>query len=242
VENYGKPPIVEAILEFQFEQEIAYERVQKASAKFSRSYPISETEFEIQGNIELGSQRVDLNQRPVGVKLSSSDRAKLTLARVKSFSIAELAPYSGWDVFLQTAKTNWEIWRKAIGSQQISRIGMRYINRIDIPNDGKGIMPSRYVTMFPPKPGFGPDQIDFYTMQVQMPVGHDSLQVTINTATVASPIPNANSLLLDLDLYTTVDIPRREDHLWEKVGAMRVQKNAVFEACITDDSRELFRQ
>ena len=242
MEPYRKPPIVEAILEFQFDQEISFERVQKASTKFASAYPTSETEFEIQGNIELGSQKSTINQRTIGVKLSSKDQSKVILARIRSVGFAELAPYSGWANFIASAKQNFSTWQKSIGNQKISRIGLRYINRIDIPNNGTGIIPAEYVTMHPPKPGIGLiNQIDFYTMQVQMPLGVDNLHVTVNTATIASPVPAANSLLLDLDLYTTVDIPRREDHLWERVEGMRTQKNATFEACITDASRELFR-
>lgn len=241
MEEYGKPPIVEAVLEFQFENEIAFERVQKAVAKFGGSYPASDTEYEIQGNFDLVGNKSSMVHKSIGIKLSSNDRSKVIIARVRSIGFAELAPYSGWKTFCKQAQANWAVWRKSVGPQRISRVGLRYINRIDIPHEAEGYVPSDYVTMYPMKPAIGLNRIDFYTMQVQLPLGVDNLHITINTATAPSPLPRASSILLDLDLYTTVDIPMREDHLWEMVDRMREQKNAAFDACITEASKKLFR-
>jgi uncharacterized protein (TIGR04255 family) len=51
---------------------------------------------------------------------------------------------------------------------------------------------------------------------------------------------NNISLLLDIDLFRTSEIPGNEDDLWRVVDSARPLKNRIFEACITNETRALF--
>jgi uncharacterized protein (TIGR04255 family) len=66
-------------------------------------------------------------------------------------------------------------------------------------------------------------------------------RVTINTGPVATPLLGYASFVLDIDVARESDIPQREDELWKLIDRMGVAKTMIFEQCITDKARELFR-
>ena len=47
------------------------------------------------------------------------------------------------------------------------------------------------------------------------------------------------SVRLDFDLFAPTDLAVDSEEVWERLDAFRVRKNEVFEACITDHTRNL---
>jgi uncharacterized protein (TIGR04255 family) len=56
----------------------------------------------------------------------------------------------------------------------------------------------------------------------------------------APPLLNHVSLLLDIDVFCTEQIPSNEAELWRMIDHAGPIKNRVFEQCITNESRKLF--
>ena len=63
--------------------------------------------------------------------------------------------------------------------------------------------------------------------------------LVLNEALMPPPDPNVVSVLLDIDLFCEEPLPDNEDGLWALFEEMRDRKNQIFEACITDKTREL---
>ena len=125
---------------------------------------------------------------------------------------------------------------------KIKRIGVRYINRIDIPfKKGNKIDVEDYLTIFPkyPEPQLL-TSFSKYTMQIIGPFSIEGFYLIINTNVVKSPLIDHFSIVLDLDLSPQGDMPQRNDKVWEMINQMREYKNNAFEMCITDKARELF--
>lgn len=61
------------------------------------------------------------------------------------------------------------------------------------------------------------------------------------TSSIADPIvPNTQAFLLDIDVFKEEDLPLSGGKLWETIDKVRAKKNRIFEACITQKTRELF--
>jgi uncharacterized protein (TIGR04255 family) len=58
---------------------------------------------------------------------------------------------------------------------------------------------------------------------------------------VPSPIFGYSSLLLDIDIIKNQDLPNSQKALNAYLDIARVKKNEIFEMCITDMSRNLFK-
>ena len=125
----------------------------------------------------------------------------------------------------------------------ISRIGVRYVNRIDVPIENEGLVEfEEYLNVFPKSPAELDAPLTAYAMQVVRPLGADDCALSLNTATVAPPLIGFASIALDLDVYREANLPRRDDEMWDIVTQFRSHKNRIFEACITDKTRALFGQ
>jgi uncharacterized protein (TIGR04255 family) len=242
--KYKRPPITEAVLEFQLERAADRKIIESAGRRLASFYKTSETEMNYQFAFDMQGppQAKVIENEWNGLKLSSEDRADVVALRKLGIATSRLAPYEGWEPFRDRARDNWEGWKKAGGLTQVKRVGLRYINRLDVPAVGAAISLEDYLNVYVHLPARPWGQISGFTLQVTRDLGEDSLKVTINSGSVVAPMVDTFSFLLDIDIYGDSDLPRREDDLWGLVEKMRIYKNEIFELCITDQSRALFGQ
>lgn len=235
---YPRAPITEAILELRFAAPFPQKTVEAAASRIAKDYFYSEAEQSINFMLEANNAKIENSWQ--GTKLSSLDRVDITIFRTSAFVCSRLAPYCGWDEFIARAAQGWAAWKKESGTNLISRIGLRYVNRIDVPIDAVGLINAEdYLTLTPRSPDFAGPMLT-YTMQMIRPLGVDDCNALMTSGTVPSPLVGFASLALDIDVYKEAGIPKRDDELWDLVGRMRNYKNTVFESCITDRARALF--
>ena len=162
------------------------------------------------------------------------------LFQPNSVAVAQLAPYPGWEVFFPRFVRDWEAWKREAGYRQIIRVGVRFINRIDIPIVSGLIEEAEYLSVYPKLPdSLGP--VTGYGVQAQLPMQDIGCNLTINSAAVPSPMLEHGSILLDLDIAKEVNPPQKDEEIFELLGRIRIKKNEIFEACITRKAKELFQ-
>jgi len=133
---YKKPPITEAVIEFRFEPPIKRDLLDEGRDHFLQRYPLGPQEtFSV--NVELGLEQPKVSQHVQGYKLIATDGSGILTMAPGTLGTSKLAPYGGWEAFVATARDNFETWKRLTGRQKVSRIGIRYINRIDIPESRK---------------------------------------------------------------------------------------------------------
>jgi uncharacterized protein (TIGR04255 family) len=159
-----------------------------------------------------------------------------------SLGTSRNAPYAGWEEFIEEARHNWSDWKRVIGWRDVSRIGLRYVNRIDLPYSQTGrAQLEEYFGFYvntPEIPGFA--ALANFAINAELPMSDKPIKLIINHAPTPSPLARTNSFLLDLDLGMEQALPTNERALWETIEGLRSLKNSVFEACITDRTRGLF--
>src|SRR5207237_2951106 len=119
----------------------------------------------------------------------------------------------------------------------ITRIGVRYINKIDIPLPAVDL--KQYLRT---APDISPDMrqgIAGFFMQLQIPQEDLKAMLYVNEALIPPPNPNVISVILDLDLFRGEDLPTNDEDLWQIFEQFRDRKNQLFEAYITDRTRRL---
>jgi len=237
--SYTKPPITEAVIEFRLKGTVSRATIEKARKAIGRSYTREEELKEIKLQFEPGTEKTQVESAFGGKRIYSEDGTDIVWVRPQGLIISRLAPYCGWDAFRTKAHTVWTKWRKIIGTQELERQGLRYINRIDIPVPESGkLRIEDYLRLTPSYPD--PDQVfHSYTIQSQVPIG--DFRLTINTGSAPPALIGHISYLLDLDVGTDEPPPISEEKQWELLDRMREHKNEVFESYVTDKTRELFR-
>lgn len=237
--RYAKPPITEAVLELRTDAALTVRDLERCRDRFKRQYEkvedITDVELLIVDNGKIGHKTTFS-----GYKLTASNAVDVLLLNAVSLATIRMAPYSCWEDLVQTAKQNFEIFTKVVGRRNVARIGARFVNRIDIPNDRlTGLRSTDYVAASVQVPKAA-GEVSAYLANIHA-TRPDGIKIVIQTGSVNPVLIDHTSLVLDIDASMDTGIPKRIDDMWEKIEVLRDAKNSVFESAITDRCRELFR-
>ena len=246
--HYDKAPIAEAVIDLRLGVAIKKRTQDKLVKKIARSYYRFETLQAIDVNIDTTGGSVRVDQALVGHRIASEDQLDLVTVQPNRLTVSRLAPYPGWEALEERAKDTWNTWRDLAGNSQINRVGVRFINRFDLPvemiaadpSKPPGVNLSDYLTIHISDPVMNHNPMDNYLLQITRDAKMPNWKHSI-TSTVINPAPLINhmSILLDIDVFRTQEIPLHPDRLWDVVSEARKIKNDIFERCITNATREL---
>jgi uncharacterized protein (TIGR04255 family) len=238
--SYAKPPVTEAVIELRSDELLDVRELERCRDRFRKTYPTVEAVNNI--SVQFDADKVTHKASLVGFKMTSADAVDVVLINSFAIGTSRLAPYPGWENLAATAKANYELLLKVVGRKRIVRIGTRFLNRIDIPNHRLGTPPSwpSFVKVIPSLPAEVASGSHAYYMNVQAS-SSTGAKIIIQTGVSNPVLLDHTSVQLDIDSYYDTEIPQRMDDVWNKLDTLRQFKNAVFENCITEATRELFR-
>lgn len=238
--HYSRAPVTEALIDIQVQlpQEVKLDILAQVYSSIQTEYPKREEVLVFQGQMIAGaSVGATASQSQIGYRAFSKDQKQILQVRLDGFTFSRLAPYDCWETFRDEAKRLWSIYQSLANPAAITRLAVRYINRLDIPLPVSDL--NNYLRTFPEVSSDLPQGLSGYFMQLQIPQEKLATMLVLNQALVPPPTPDFISILLDLDLFLERDIPKDGIELWEVVEQMHEQKNKAFEACITEHTREL---
>lgn len=221
--------------------------LKKIAGKLNKSYyPKKEESLEINFSLEYnpqdGKQASSIRPKHTGFRLSSSDQTEIAIVAPQALIIAQLAPYPGWNKFYERMESAWKIWKRIVKAQDISRIGVRYINRIDIPTDeSKNLNVMDYLSFYPNSPVFSELPMTDYHIQVTTPTPNPLWSANIASFIQQPPVlVDTISLILDIDTYNTEELPLDDKGIMSRLAEAREMKNHIFKQCITTKTEKLF--
>ncbi len=240
--HYPNAPITEAIIDLRvMPAEGADHALLKLSEdRFLIDYPQQDEIFEAVGQMAVGPRggSASVQQSPIGWKFTSGDQKRIVQSRVNGFTFSRLAPYERWASFRTEARRLWGVYFDKMNPQAVVRIAVRYINRIDLPGDSVDLR--EYFRTSPEIAPELPQQLDGYFMQLRFACPDVSGHCLMNQTIVPPARKHVVSVVLDIDLFRSQELPQHEEDIWTCFESLHVEKNAIFEACITDTARRLF--
>jgi uncharacterized protein (TIGR04255 family) len=238
-QRYPKPPITEAVFEFRFQAELSERDRARLRDRFKKRYPAIDEQQAV--DVKIGPGGVDTSSKLVGYKQTASNGCDMVMFQMANFDSIRLAPYNGWEKFIQTARDNFDEFTKVVGRLQVVRLAARFLNRIDIPLsavEGRDLALFTKLGIALPQDlsgGVGP-----YSLAVNFVESKTGVKILLQSGVVSPPLLEHLSLSVDIDAYIDTDIPTRIDALWELSDKLREAKNTVFEGIVTDEARKLF--
>lgn len=241
--KYDNPPITEAIIDLTVtpRSDLALDDLRRLSEKHFADYPKIENRIEAMGTVRVepgGSTSASAQQKQVGFKNTKDDEKLVWQTRLNGFTLSRLAPYQSWELFCREAQRLWVEYRKEVRPVEITRLAVRTINRIDIP---EGYVELR--DYFRTSPEVSPDlpqSLAGFFMQLRIQLDDIAVELLINQTIVPPPRSGMISVILDLDLFRMKDVPQDEAEIWAFYEILHDRRNLIFESCITDKTRELF--
>lgn len=237
---YGNSPIVEAVIDFRCgnPSTLSFRDIARTAQEItSLGYSEAGESILIVQRIasDGGSQRTESK---VGVVLRSADEKYIVQLQLEGFSCSRLPPYPRWEAFLVEAKRLWEIYRAAAAPEVIRRVGIRYVNRLEIGSPGiDDLRP--FLNLHPVTPwGLTTPPADFF-MQIRQPQ-EGGIMLVINESTVQNVELSKAAVILDLDGFVEAEMPV-DPEIWNLVEDLHVKVENAFEASLTNRLRELIR-
>ncbi len=244
---YSNAPITEAIIDIQVKpteatsMEALLELQASESARYPERNPLVMASVMLENPNEPGDLITQASKEQRGWAFFSPDKLQIWQARRDGFTFARLAPYQSWEPFRTEARRLWTATHPIFGTAELTRVAVRYINRLELPlpmSDFKD-----YLRTVPEVSSDLPQGLTNFFLQAQIPLDEAGVMATINQTILPPLSPEAAlttvAVLLDIDVFMAAGPSESDDHLWETFELLRERKDKVFEACITDRTREL---
>lgn len=240
--KYLNPPLIEALCEFQFTGEawdwtipgLIYQEIQQ-DFPIKRQAPT--IEFEIQTSAS------EINQRTKGgpgkMQFVRADETALVQVGPHLLAINHLRPYPHWSGFKPLILRMFDVYRRIAAPTGFKRVGVRYVNQIDIPEPEFEL-----ATYFEFGPRF-PEPLCHHQMKSvflrvdllnESEVGHLLLTLGSAPQTLEKPA----SFILDLDFVTNPTVQVSPDGVEDWIEQAHNRIETAFEACLTDELRQIF--
>lgn len=239
--KYGRPPNVETAIELVFSQHSSANAIEKASRRLSRYYENVSQENNLNYLVDVQREEIKTEKKPLGWRLTSRDQTEVLVLHNDRIIVGQLAPYSGWDMFSERVRRDYDVLKSEVGFRLPTRVGVRSINRIDVPSeDYSSAGPSQFLKFAPYALPYGNRKIDAFVLLVENGLDTSGSKAKVTLATVFPLVPGTTALLLDIDVFNDSNLPDSDAGIWQLAEKLRNYKNEIFETSITDHSRELF--
>ncbi len=248
MDPYPNPPIKEALIDIKIDPLSASELAALESLydRVRGDYPVKKARNRWESAVEFKDDKlVSSDSRdcgPDGFLFISQDEKQVVQYRLDGFMFNRLAPYprQGWPVIQGEARKLWEHYLGVVRLQRIVRIGLRYINQINIPAPDQQFELEDYFTEPPRIPKDIPQKFEHFLVRLVIPWSVGAKAVITQTR-VPSPTPDMMSFILDIDVLTENPGSLDTASVWNMLERFREFKNTIFESSLTPKTKELFR-
>ena len=240
-------PITEALLDIQVKLPAGTDLAKLATFHegLKQRYPSKQERVSWRGSIEIKAKPVahfpqSAEGGPDGYLFTAVDGRQVVQTRLDGFTFSRLKPYEKWETLRDEARELWQHYVRIASPEAVTRIALRYINRIEIP------LPMRdfkdYILTTPEIAPDLPQGLESFFMRLVIP-DPQSQAVTIVTETM-EPIGESSDRLpwiLDIDVFRVAVFNPQDQAMWESFEHLRILKNDIFFKSITPKAKELFQ-
>lgn len=239
------PPISEALIDIKVKlpKSFKIEILRAAPERLTNNYPEIEKQKFFLGihKISDGKHHAITEEEGLnGFFYKSNDKKDIVQFRRDGFTYNRLHPYTNWDYLIQRAKQTYPIYKEIAKPEAIARLAVRYINHIKIPLPVDDL--SEYFSDPPNIPDELPQNVLNFLNRVGLNGFDDNIRANI-TQILKSETHDIKSqivMLLDIDVYKTINARIEGDEIWEYFEKFREIKNKIFFKYITEKTVELF--
>jgi uncharacterized protein (TIGR04255 family) len=233
------PPIVEATIGINVAllPESALDQFDALSSEmgnmgYGASKPVTAHKFQVNFNVDAPS--VETQGSKLGLRFDGNSYT----AQFKrdGFLFSRLGAYENWETFTGEAKRVWEPYSQAIGPAEFTEFGVRYINKIYVP-DGHAL--DRYLRVYPLLSETFPQQISESFMRLGFSMKDPEGRFVHQHILIPPERDGHSTVLLDNDFRFSA-IGLTPSAIWERLEKVRKIKDQYFFALITNELRDSF--
>jgi uncharacterized protein (TIGR04255 family) len=240
--RYRRPPVLEAIIDIRAELPEGTDLTQLGalhSGEVSR-YPTRDEIVQGTLTVQVGpALSGTAAQQAFGYRLFSPQKDRVVQVRLDGFACSKLQPYDSWERNRDEARRLWSKYVECARPKSVTRIAVRYINRVRLPAMVNDL--TEYFRVRPEIASDMPHLVSGFAMRLDIPQPDlQGAMLRLNQGSVPDQNAGRMAFLLDLDLFQAVQLPPTGPELWKALEVLHNRENLLFEHCITDRTRALF--
>jgi len=246
--KYNNSPIIESICEFKFTEDTNWDITVPGlifeDVKMEYLYKEQRTTQEI----SIAPTTSGSNKAKGQIKRSDfavfykEDKKSLIQIGPRILSISRLKPYQTWNDFKSQIGYAFEKLSGRVELNGVQRIGLRYINMIDIPMKENKVEEDNF---FEFRPYYGPKlpqlHADFAVGSI-FPFHNERDLCKVDLRTALPEVKDSLSFLLSIDYFLAEprSIPANKSVEWVEEAHTEIE--TLFEGCILPPLREIFEE
>lgn len=241
---FPNAPITEAILDIRVDlpEDVTLAKLGTFHDYVMDRFPEKQERISFTAGFKISqdvSKSLSASGRPDGYFFKSPSEQKIVQARLDGFTFNKLKPYENWDLFSSEAHDLWSTYFKVATPVKITRIALRYINRIEIPLPLKDF--KEYILTVPEIAPQLPQGLSNFFMSLEIP-NPDIEATAIITQTMETFTDDKRlAFIFDIDVFQSKVYSGNKTGMWDEFEKLRLYKNDIFFNSVTEKTKELFK-
>lgn len=242
---FKKAPITEALLDIRtiLPEETSLEKLASFHDLIKDRFPQKEEKILLTHSFKVSPGNPPISDtsgsRIDGYRFRSLETNKIVQARLDGFTFNKLKPYENWDVFCKEAKELWMMYLELAQPLKVTRIAVRYINRIEVPLPIKDF--KEYILNAPDISPELPQALSHFFMRVVIPYQEVEANAVITETMDEQINPQQLPIIFDIDVFKERIYKIDASDIWVDLEKLRDLKNEIFFNSLTDIAKEMFK-
>jgi uncharacterized protein (TIGR04255 family) len=239
-EGFPTAPLIEAVFEVRIDGGLTAEESRSTADALSRDYPKLAESKQAEFNFDAPTVTVEVSEVRSIYRLEGKDDTEVALIRPTGLTVSQLAPYRSWETLFKRFSRDLAVFDKVLGVRTVTRLGVRFINRIDVPFDARGIAEhEEYLAGYVKLPDEISEVTDF-SYRVNVDLSDIEATATIQSAVMDAAVEGKASFALDIDIVKTVGLGTSRRKLLSQLNEFRAPKNRLYRLLLTEKALKDF--
>lgn len=250
---FPNPPIAEAIFDIKvnLSDEVGIEKLLLFQEKVGQEYPGIRQQLEFSSNFEIEAKLPPIikalsTNKSTGYLFISNDEKRFAQVQLDGFTFSRIKPYETWEIFYKEAYKLWQFYVEVTTPKEVTRVALRYVNRISIPFKER-VNLQDYIKTFPEIPETLPvTMIDYFMRLVVIHPDYTQIIGIISQTIEKNSEPVVEEadipLIFDIDVFQETSLTPDDPEITNIFeNKLRRFKNEIFCKSITENTYKLFQ-
>ena len=238
----SKAPIIEALIDIRVKvkEDLPVEQFNSIYDSISGRYPDKKERHKWEGKLEFkrGETPISTTAETIdGYIFTSVDKRQILQTRLDGFIFSRLKPYETWEHLRNEASGLWKKY-KEVTSPEITRVALRYINKMEIPLPIMDF--GDYLTAAPIVPEGLPQGVSSFLTRIVIHEPKMDASAIITQALEQIVNPNILPLILDIDVFKQKSEGISEEDVWETLENYVISRIRYFLRVLLKKQRSYF--
>lgn len=244
-ETFEKAPITEAILDIRTElsSDVNFEDLEKYHTEIINDFSKKQVSVQFQAEFKVEKDESPMsNVQSVnnGFIFKDDVNSKVIQFRLDGFTFNKIKPYESWEAFSKEANKHWEKYCEIAKPRKINRIALRFINKINIPENESSL--KEYIKLLPTVPkSFPKKQLELFLRNVFFDEKLNIKSIVTETIDINEKTEILTPFILDIDVFKESTTGFDSGKIWAEFEELRICKNKLFFDITTKKCQDLFK-